>query len=416
VNFNLSVLRLGSGTFFAQMISLLALPLLTKQYSPSEFGYFSLLILVTTLVLPISTLKIETLIVTSKNNRETTELVVLAFVFPIFISSLSFPIVFLIEYFSVNSLNNPLVTSIYFSTVLLTLSYITVLTQLALKSGAYKNIAISGFLQNLSTYSFQLLLGLYKPISRYLILSFAVGRIIGILPLLRVFKNRSFRIKVDLNHNFHSAIKYSKSNKTLIIASVLEALIYLIPSIVALYAFGLKYSGFIGLIQIVLLASTTLIGGSFSSVLFSEVAKITLTESFDKVLAVNTVKKIFKSLCYFSLFYGIVLIILGEKIFLVIFDKEWAEPASLLTWLALPFAISIIWKSIITLLLLTKNWQCYLNLTLTNCAVSLIFGYSALILNGDWKFVTFSFFAGQSFSQMLGSIYVYRDYLKIHTK
>ena len=416
MSFNKSALNLGTGTFFAQVLSLLAVPVLTRLYSPEEFGSYNLLILIIIVLLPISTLKIETLLVTSKNNIETKELLVLSLIVPFIISILSFPFIFVIQYFYLDLAQKSFAYSILFSIVLLTLSYIAIFTQLALKVGAYKKIAISSFMQNLSTYLLQILFGFYKPLSSYLILSFTIGRLIGILPLANTIKVKTFKTKVNLSHVYFLAKKYSKLNAILILTSVLESLIYLLPSIAALYIFGIKYSGFIGLIQTLLLASVTLIGGSYSSVLFSEVAKVTGTDSYDKSLARSIVIRIFKSIGFVSLFYSILIFTAGEKIFSLIFNSDWTESASLLTWLALPFALSIIWRPITILLLLTKNWHNYLYLTLVNFVTSLIFGYLAFMFSHNWKIVTFYFFAGQSLGQIFGSIFVIKNYLKVHLK
>lgn len=416
MSFNNSALKLGIGTFFAQVLSLLALPLLTRAYSPSEFGFYNLMILIAIVLLPVSTLKIESLIITSKNDFETKELLNLSLIFPIIISVISFPIVLIIQHFYKNLVDNAFILSLFMSFILLTLSYISILNQLALKTRAYKKIAFSGFLQNFSTYFLQVLLGLYRPVSRHLILGFIIGRIIGILPMIKIVQVKRFKLNMNFNYTYSMIKKYSNLNKLLILTSVIEALIFLSPSIIALHIFGIEYSGHIGLVQMILLSSATLIGGSYGSILFSEVASITSKGIYDKNLVKFTVLKIFKPLFYFSMLYAILVFTMGEKIFSIIFTSIWADSARLMTWLAFPFAISLLWRPIVVLLFLTRNWKHYFYFTCFNVLMSFLFGYFAFILELDWKVVTCCFFVGQSFGQIIGGIFTFKNYMNVNKK
>ena len=409
---NKSVLRLGIGTLFAQVLSLISLPIITHMYSPTDYGYYNLLILITIVLLPISTLKLETTIVTSKKNIEKNELMILSVAQPIFISVISFPITFAVQYYNVNSISKALMSSLFMSILLITLSYVIILTQIALKFGEYKTIAISGFLQNFITYFIQILLGFYRSNSKYLIYGFAAGRIIGALPLIKTIKKVQIKLDINVSYVYILFKKYLSANKFLILTSVIEALIYLLPSLASLYIFGIRYSGYIGFIQTLLLSSVTLIGGSYGSVLFSEVAKITNNDIYDKELVKSSVLKIFRPLFLTSILYGILIFTMGGKILSILLNKEWADSSRLLTWLALPFAISILWRPITILLFLTKNWKQYLFFTILNVFISIASGYIAFFYKLDWKVVTFSFFAGQSFGQIIGSIFIFNNYIK----
>ena len=69
-------IQLGTGTLVAQIITLVSIPILTRLYNPETYGFLAVLILASSAILPIVTLKVETLIFTLSDEEEVLNLVI----------------------------------------------------------------------------------------------------------------------------------------------------------------------------------------------------------------------------------------------------------------------------------------------------------------------------------------------------
>ena len=66
-----NTLILSLGAFFAQLISVIVSPLLSRLYSPADFGEVGIIIAFTNIFLAISTLKFDMAVVLSSSSNET---------------------------------------------------------------------------------------------------------------------------------------------------------------------------------------------------------------------------------------------------------------------------------------------------------------------------------------------------------
>lgn len=88
--------RVVSGQFIAQLILLASIPLITRYYSPEEFGIFAIFSAVAWILVSFSTGKVESLIITMKNKKKAAALTMGIL---ITISIFSFAIVLIAELF-----------------------------------------------------------------------------------------------------------------------------------------------------------------------------------------------------------------------------------------------------------------------------------------------------------------------------
>ena len=77
---------LASGTLISQIIMLAASPLITRIYSPEEFGIFALFAAIVSILVPISSLKYNTAIVVAKTDKESQALFFLSILILLFFS------------------------------------------------------------------------------------------------------------------------------------------------------------------------------------------------------------------------------------------------------------------------------------------------------------------------------------------
>lgn len=77
---------LASGTIISQIIMLSASPVITRIYSPEQFGIFALFASIVAIFVPISSLKYNTAIVVAKTNEESDALFIISIIILIFFS------------------------------------------------------------------------------------------------------------------------------------------------------------------------------------------------------------------------------------------------------------------------------------------------------------------------------------------
>lgn len=88
-----NVLVLGSGNVVAQVISVLAVPVLTRLYSPLEFGAFSLMFSLVAVAYPVATLRLNSAILLPEDETTADTLLLLSVISVIAVSVLVMPVV-----------------------------------------------------------------------------------------------------------------------------------------------------------------------------------------------------------------------------------------------------------------------------------------------------------------------------------
>ena len=81
---------LAFGTLISQMIMLLSSPLITRIYSPEEFGVFALFTSIVSIFIPVSSLRYNTAIVIANSNNESNDLIVVSILIAILFAFLIF--------------------------------------------------------------------------------------------------------------------------------------------------------------------------------------------------------------------------------------------------------------------------------------------------------------------------------------
>ena len=102
-----NVLKLVTGKVLSQTILLLTMPILSRLYSPADFGIYQLFISVTAIVIVIASLRYEMAILLPKKEKEAATLVALSIIIVFIISFISFIVfIFVILYSIYNKLFN----------------------------------------------------------------------------------------------------------------------------------------------------------------------------------------------------------------------------------------------------------------------------------------------------------------------
>ena len=105
-SFAFDVLTLAGGTTFAQILTILSAPVLTRLYGPEDFGVWALYISITSIISVIACMRYEYSIMLPESDEEAVNLLGLSFLAVLFVSGLTFPIVWYFKEPIVNILNS----------------------------------------------------------------------------------------------------------------------------------------------------------------------------------------------------------------------------------------------------------------------------------------------------------------------
>ena len=394
-------LKLGAGTVIAQLISILSVPVITRMYGPEEYGYLTLFLSISSILIPLATLRIESRIVVTKNSEIAgtmlREVFKVTFVFCVFVNALT-----LIYFYIFSNYNfiKSLISSILFTLVLFAQALGIVFVQVALRVKLDRNISQSGVIQNFSTALTQMLFGLWNPVGYLLISGYISGRFLGYFSLLTEVKKLYLLGKTQEQNLVRLYQKQLTSNKSLITASFIDTSIVGLPTILVGTKFGVEYAGYVGLSQILLTVPITLVAGAFGSVIISELAnRQTMSNSLvrdDHTIVTYVGKNLIIAALIFALITGLA----GPDIFRIALGSTWETASTLISVLALPFAITLVWQPLMNVYLAQQLYSKYLTISITRIVSALTIAGLFLLFNFNWIAVVAGFFYGNMLVQI----------------
>lgn len=321
--FSRNVLTLMTGTTIAQVIPFALSPIITRIYSPSDVGLFSLYFGILSLIGVIITGRYEIAIVLPKDDKKAINVLALSISITVFIASLVMLLLLffkeeILDLFHANRLGS-IIYLIPFS--LLLLGLYNSLNYWSNRKKKFKDISKSRIIKSFSGGISQILLGYINLYGGMI-----YGNIIG-LTLSTIFLIKKFFINKD-----YLLIKYIKFSSI-----KLQALIYKefplinsfhvfsdvfrtsLTTILISSFFGDTILGFYALSIRILQTPLGIIGSSFGQVLYQKFSSIKNDYNSIYFIAKNTLLKLF--LVALPIF-GILFIFIPD-IFIFIFGEKW---------------------------------------------------------------------------------------------
>jgi len=330
-----NVLVIASGSTLGQFLVVAASPLLTRLYTPEQFGILGVYMASILLLSGVSTLRYEMAIPLPKEDAAAKHLLQLALGL-----SLGFSLILgLILFWGAEALLRwlrwgelaPYAAFLPLGTFLIA-SYQS-LTFWAVRSGLYQDIAATRLWQGLGNVITQLVLGLIGVGALGLLTGDAVGRSAGITRLARGVPNLFQR--PDLKALREAASRYKKFPIWSTASTFINRLGLQLPQLFMATAFGPREAGWYLLTQRVLGIPTSLVGQAVAQVFLNRIAEIRREEP-DRALAfyLNIVKRM-------ALVGGLPILFLGIVLggaFGWLFGEEWKTAGRMVQILAPMFA------------------------------------------------------------------------------
>lgn len=344
-DFNKNILLLLSGTTIAQALPIVLMPLLTRLYTPADFGVLSIFVAVTTILGSIANARYELALTLPESEDDAITVAALGVsIATVFSALLLIP--FVAFNGSVSSLfdNQAISTWLYFVPLVVWLiGLFNVFNFLNTRLKNYKDIAVSHVYRTVAMVSVQLVLGYLKFAASGLIIGqilsqFAVLFRAGLkLPTQKIISRM-----LDVSKQKIAALRYRRFFIFMLPATLMNSLS---ANFITLYLpalFSLTTLGYYSLAQRALGAPSALIGSSIGQVYMQEASAERLLSGVVKKSFISAFKKLFViSLVVFIPLYFIV-----EELFVFVFGEQW-RLAGVYTKILLPyFAVNFIVSSL----------------------------------------------------------------------
>ena len=341
--FNKNVLILSGGTIIAQALPVLISPILTRLYSPSDFGVLALFISITSIVGVIANGRYELAIMLPEKDEDAINVAAVGFLFNIAISLLFliFIIIFKKPFLKLLKAES-LSFWIYFAP--LTVFFIglfQILNYANNRFKLYKDISKSNILKSIASSLVQLTLGFLKTGTSGLILGQMSAQAVANTKLFSNIKKTGLLKEIKKEKIKKMAAQYSNFPKFSMWAGLLNVTGYQIVNLLIGMSYGQKELGYYYMAFRILGIPSSFIGTAISQVFFKQA-----TEEKNKTgNIINTFNSTLKKLIILSVpIFGIIFLII-RPVFGIVFGKIW-DKAGLYAMILTPmFAINFIVKT-----------------------------------------------------------------------
>ncbi|MBI9033575.1 MAG: oligosaccharide flippase family protein [Bacteroidales bacterium] len=332
-----NIFTLTSGTAFAQLIPILVSPVLSRLYTPEEFGNLALFLSLLGLFGSIATGRFAFAIVIPKKRKDILSLISLSFVFVSALSLLLLLVIILFNESISGVLNNekigPWLYLIPFSVFIS--GMLQIFQYYRNKENEFKTIV-----RSTGANGFYVGLGFAKTGTFGLIASSIIGQILeaswlinrSIFPLYKEIK-KEIQI-IDLKNTakeYYNFIRYSAPS------SLLNVLSIQIPILILTRFFEKASVGFYFQAHKVLSMSVTVVGNSIAQAYLNYISQN--KNNLDKVKKIT--RQTISKMLLLSIIPAILLMLFGEEIFSFILGSKWAIAGNyaqyLTPWLVLVF-------------------------------------------------------------------------------
>ncbi|MBS9461270.1 oligosaccharide flippase family protein [Flagellimonas sp. 389] len=329
-----------SGTAISQLIGILLTPILSRYYSPTDFGIFGSIITLAGILQSFGTLKFEMGIVQADSNKEAERLALISVFFLtssliiFFVGILIFPN--LIGYLGISSPN----TFIVFITVFiaLILGYNRVFIQIHNRFKQYYLISKKAVLDRLTTVIFQLAWVFIFATGIGLVYGNIFGGIISLVVLASPFYLHIKELKCSYKKLKSTAKKYYRYALYTAPKNLLNAVSQGLPIIMFGRYFGENEVGRYFFAVRILQLPSALIGEAVKQVFYKEAADF-------KEDIVTLKKKFFKvtfSLLGIILLPTLIVFLWGDVLFSFFFGDEWEVAGEYASWMFLWLSIGFV--------------------------------------------------------------------------
>jgi len=318
----LQIITLMSGTLMAQIVSFGFIPILTRLYTPSEFGLYSLFFALSSMIGMVSSGNYEQAIMLPKSDRDAQSLVFLSILVTLFIVVLLTVVLFIFYDFFLNYFEQTsyLIWLLPISTLIIGLMQI--FDAYSTRREFYKKISTTKVIASFTTVTIQ-------TISRYsfklngLVIGKVLSDIFALLILVQFhIKKQTLQLKYISKRRLKANMKrHENFPKYQSLSTLINSFAQNIPLLMFTSLFSPAISGFYSLTYRAMQTPMLLVSSSTRAVFYQKASRMYSNGEDIYPIYLKTTLGLLK------LFILPLLIILffGEDIFRFVFGNKWAE-------------------------------------------------------------------------------------------
>ena len=387
-----NVLKLVTGSVFAQGLGVLVAPIVARLFAPEAFGVAALFVSIAAIIGVLACLRYELAIMLPKTDEEAANLFGVSLFFVLIITGISALIIFFAGDVIVNLLNSPELSkylwlvplAVFFTGIFKTLNYWNSRTK------HFGRLSIARIVSSVTMQTTKVSAGFAGFVSGGVLIGTGIlGQIVSTFVLGRQIWRDDRRL-FKANIRWKKMLAGLKRHKKFPIYNTWSAFLNTasqqLPTIMLAFYFSPKVVGFYALGKTVLSMPMNMVGGAVAQVFFQKASEAhNCTGNLSAV-----VEEVFKRLVSFGIFPILLLTLIGEDLFVIAFGARWAEAGVYMQILGLWIFFQFISSPISTLfaVLEKQHYGLLFNTVLfLTRAASLIIGG----MTGDVKFTLFLF-------------------------
>lgn len=342
-----SVLVLASGTLISQLIILVTLPLVTRLYTPAEYGTYSIYLSVIGILLMLVSFSYESAVTLPEDDKTASSVLGLCLLICSGVSVVSGIAIFLLQQpLSVWLQDRDLPHySLLFAISLFFGGCYQILNYWLIRKKHYRKLARTKYTQSIGQVSSQITLSLFHFGPLGLIAGDILGRFGGLLPQWKQWRSdmrqNSIRLKwPDLRE---SAYRYRRFPQLSLASNMLNSVVIYLPTIWLATFYGVHVAGWFALGQRILGSPMTLIMSSIRNVYLAESSEYMISNPGKmRPLFLKTVRHVFVlGLAIIAVFFTI-----GPAAFSFLFGDEWRESGDYIRILSMMYLSQFVANSV----------------------------------------------------------------------
>ncbi len=326
-SFSGNILKLVTGAAIAQVLSVLVMPIITRLFAPEAYGISSLFLSITGIIGVIACLRYELAIMLPKTNEEASNVLAVSLCSVLLITLISALIVFcccdhILHLFQASELKNYIwliPVAVFFSGVYSSLNYWNSRTK------HFGRLSAVQVISSIVTQVARLTAGFAGFVSGgVLIMTSILGSIVSVAALSGQIWRDDKKLFVSHMQWLRIADGFIRFRKFPIIdtwGGLLNATSWQLPALMLSSFFPLSVVGFYSLGLTAIKTPLSIIAGALSQVFYQKAAD----EKNVKGNSGKLVENLMSKLMFVGILPTIILTLVGEELFVVVFGERWIE-------------------------------------------------------------------------------------------
>lgn len=335
-------LILTAGTGFSQALPIILSPVITRLYTPQDFGYLSFYLSIISITSVIASARYELAIILPKDRSYAISILKVCFSISIFISAVLLILLIFLEdkvYKFFNIEKQTLFLYLIPLSFLLTAFYQS-LNYFLIREKEFAHVSKTKVGQSTSLVLSRISFGVLKLSFWGLIISEIIGNLVAFAIQMKKFRSILKSNHLSLTPAIFANIlkRYKEFPLYNLVPSFLDSLTLSLPIFFITKFYSTETAGHLGLCTRILTIPATVLSTSLAQILLQKITEMRRKKEKVLVFVFNIIKKG----CLFSFFPALILFFFSQKLFVFAFGNRWLEAGLFAEYLSIPFALRLI--------------------------------------------------------------------------